>query len=358
MWHVRNKSVADLTVAAEAYHCEDSPWRIVSIPTEKFRQQNSIFHEFYAHLRSRGVDASDFSFEQVLRRDLALLQLHFPEHFATNYAPLAALVRSAGLLSSVLLCKARGVPIVWTVHNVAVFEARNMPLYRLLMVALTRLIDGYIFLSESSKQDFHRRFPNVRPPASALIPHPAYPIEVAPLPPEGPIVLAMLGEQKTYKEPLASLRLYEIARSLIDCRLMVAGTVHDPERFRSALAGREVEWIDRRLDDAELERAAKRAHFALLPYSTITNSGAALYALSCGRVIVTSPLPLFYELRKIFGPAWVRIADGGERSAEFWSLPSHEDFLALKQTLARISLDAIATRHRAFFESLIKARAA
>jgi beta-1,4-mannosyltransferase len=329
--------------------------KIISVPTEKFRLQNPIFHLFYAELRRQGVAAADFRFMDLFARDLAIFQVHFPEHFAMNYGPASALLRSCGLLAAMLICKARGVPTVWTVHNVDPFEKRNMLLYTLLMTAFVRLVDGCVFLSRSSEQQFRRQFPRARPKVSALIPHPAYPVRAAAEPAGETVIVGMIGEQKPYKQPLQSLRLFQAAQRLVKARLLVAGKVHDPEPFHqalSALPADDVNWIDRRLDDEELEQMTGQANFVLLPYSMITNSGAAIYALSCERVIVASPLPLFYELRDVFGPEWVRIADGAENQASFWTKPTVADHRGLKRRLETISIGATAERHVEFFKRL------
>jgi len=329
--------------------------RIISVPTQKFRLQNPIFHAFYAEMGRQGVEADDFRLRDLFARDLAIFQVHFPEHFAMNYGPAAALMRSGTLILAMLICKLRRVPIVWTVHNIAPFENRNTLLYRLLMWAFVRLVDGHIFLSRSSEQQFAQHFPHVRPKACALISHPSYPVEPAPPPPHDDVVIGMIGEQKTYKQPLQSLRLFRTAHDLVDCRLLIAGKVHDPDPFREALTDfpeEHVQWLDRRLDDQELERAAREVDFVLLPYSMITNSGAAIYALSCERPIVASPLPLFLELRELFGPAWVRIADGSEKHPSFWTKPTAEDRDRLKRKLKEINLSATAARHIGFFKRL------
>jgi beta-1,4-mannosyltransferase len=334
--------------------------RVISVPTEKFRNQNPIFHQFYGAMRARGVEVSDIRFSDLFARDLAVMQVHFPEHFAMNYAMMPAFVRCCSLLAAVLICKARGVPVLWTVHNVAPFDRRNMTLYKLLMAAFVPLVDGCIFLSRSSQQEFHRAYPAAKPRSVAFIPHPAYPVQVGPAPDGEAVMLGMLGEQKAYKRPMEGLRLFETALQVVDARLHVAGEVHDPGEFAAALLrlppGRAT-WINRRLEDEELEHAAGGVNFALLPYGMTTNSGAAIFALSCERPIVASSLPLFLELREIFGPQWVRIADGAEANASFWMKPTDGDRADLRAKLNEISLGAIVQRHLDFFESVQPRRA-
>jgi hypothetical protein len=310
---------------------------------------------FYAEIKEHGVEASDFNIRKILFSDLSVIQVHFPEHFAMNYPPVAALMRSFMLLLALAICKMRGVSIVWTVHNVAPFEQRNTGLYRLLMKAFLRLVDGCIFMSRSSEAEFDRRFPQAKPPMRVRIAHPSYPVDAASSPAGDNIVIGMIGEQKHYKQPLQALRLFKGAHDLVACKLLIAGKVDGARAFAqelTALPPSDVQWLDRRLDDQELEQAAGQVNFVLLPYAMITNSGAALYALSCQRVIVTSPLPLFIELRERFGPAWVRIADGEEKHASFWARPTPKDHGALKRKLEEISLYAAAAQHVAFFKRL------
>lgn len=329
--------------------------RIISIPTERFRSQNRIFHEFYDELRKIGVDAGDFSLAKLLDPKLGILQVHFPEHFATNYPMPAALARTSILLGAVLLCKARGVPVVWTVHNIDIFEDTNARLCRLHMSLFAALVDACIFLSRSSEAKFHDRYPFARPSRAMHILHPTYNVALAPLPTSQPIVLGMIGEQKHYKQPLESLRIFRAAASSVNARLLIAGEVHDADTFRAHLerdGSSEFEWLERRVTDAEMESAAKRCHFVLLPYSMITNSGAAMFALSCGRPIVCSDQPLFRELQGMFGARWIRIADGRETQADFWALPSVADVSALREKLNALSCAAIAAKHKDFFLSL------
>lgn len=79
---------------------------------------------------------------------------------------------------------------------------------------------------------------------------------------------------------------------------------------QSVLCARRVEWDARRLSDEQLQRSILGAEIVCLPYVEVTNSGAALLALSLGRPVLVPDFPVFQELRDEVGGAWVGLMSG------------------------------------------------
>jgi glycosyltransferase involved in cell wall biosynthesis len=217
--------------------------------------------------------------------------------------------------------------IVYTVHDVMPFRYRSEWLLWPLLGVIHSLVDGFVFLSDSSHEEFVQRFPTQAAKPWIRIDHGAFDVKVdaaatrrarraSLLADEKPCFLVgFLGEIKDYK----GLEILPLMPQRLDdgtpVRLVIAGRIdstyrHIADPILARLEGDPIR-IDRRLPNQELEGLIQAMDLVLLLYTRGWNSGMTMLALSAHARILTTRRPLFLEFQKALGEPWIYICDVG-----------------------------------------------
>lgn len=158
--------------------------RVLAWPAEANEELNPYNALLALHLRRLGVEVEEWSWQRLWTRSYDLLHLHWPDLLLQTPSGTRAAINAACLLLNLAVCRARGIKIVWTAHNLGSHEQLHPGMERCLWWSFTRLIDGYISLSATGKEALCRRFPALRPRPGFVIPHgnyqPSYPCSVEP----------------------------------------------------------------------------------------------------------------------------------------------------------------------------------
>jgi beta-1,4-mannosyltransferase len=203
--------------------------------------------------------------------------------------------------------RARGIKIIWTVHNLERHEGSNW-LDRVCYRTLARHCDALICHSQSAAVEIRElysppgeivvmsmgSFPNLYPPPRAR----REVLERIGLNPELPMVCC-LGNLRPYKGLTvaceAAVRLKGVVQFVVGGR-PYANWV-DLSGMRRLLEGEQVGvLIDRVLTDQEFSDLTAASEAVVLPYHNITGSAALLTAWTLGRGVVASDLPYFREV--------------------------------------------------------------
>ena len=211
------------------------------------------------------------------------------------------------VLSAVLLARlrARGVPVVLTVHNVASHEEER-GVERRLLRTLERMVTLRIYLNESEEND---------PTHGVVILHGDYRawlrdrrVGISPREPERDAIV--FGWLRRYK---AIECLIAAARDA-GATLTVTGRAIDTsyERtLRATIADAPLAMLDpRHREDGELTAEVLRHRLVCLPYPQMYNSGALLYALSVGRPVLAPRSPSNESIAREVGEQWLMLYDG------------------------------------------------
>ena len=309
---------------SEALRKRERQIRVFSIPGKESPTQG--IPQTCEGLEKAGAELIDLKDPRIWRFGFDVIHLHFPVHYVVERSIPYSLLRSALSLPFYLLAKYVGrCVIVYEVHDVVPFRAENTWLLWPLLAIIHWLVDGYMFLSDSSKEEFFQRFPSQKGKPWTRIDHGAFEVDVADEPTrrmnrtallgdESPcFLIGFLGEIKDYKG-LDILPL--IPSHLTDgtpIRLVIAGRV-DPtykEVAAPILAslGSGPIRIDRRIPDRELETIIQTADVVLLPYTRGWNSGMAMLVLSAHSRVLATNRPLFLEFDKAIGVPWLYMFD-------------------------------------------------
>ena len=302
-------------------------------------------------LARAGADVVDGSWRLAFllgaRRRVGVLHLHWPErHYRRD-----RLTSALGFVLRLLVARALGYRLVWTVHNAAPHEGSTAG-SRLVQATLLRVARPVVHC-ETARRGLGRAAPR-----AIVIPHGSYrgryahTVDAATararpgLAPEARVLLAF-GQVRAYKG-LGALLAAFAALDARHARLIVAGEPVGPVTDLGAAADRRVQLILRRIPDDEVQLLMNAADVVVLPYRAVLTSGAAMLAFSFDRGIVAPRLGCLLELERtgaaiLYDPdAPNGLAGALERAL---AVDPARLGIAAGRVARRHSWDAIARRH-------------
>ena len=263
------------------------------------------------------------------QHDADVVHLHWLEYIVTldgtpGRGLARTLVRSARLVTSLLVLRARRIGVVWTVHNLASHAPVRPRVERVLGGVTYALADEVIVHSRYARARVASRFRGVRRRRPAhVIPHPNY---VGAFPdagedraavrarlglPRDAYVYLCFGQVRGYKRLAA---LAEVFGQLAGekARLLIAGRATDPAEARRLQHRAEQDpRIVLHLEHVPEELVApmhRASDAAVIAYGDVFSSGALLASLSLGLPVVA---PGTGTVRELFTPPAVELFEDG-----------------------------------------------
>jgi beta-1,4-mannosyltransferase len=332
--------------------------RILASPAfanEKVNPYNALL---YRHMLAINDDGSatqtalieDYTHKRAFFGRYDILHFHWPDGYVNKRGWLKSLQRALLFACVLLASKVKHSKIVWTVHNVQPHDAYHPGFSRRFMRWFVEQCNGFIFMSEDSKEKFLQSY---QPPATAhfaIIPHghyrESYPAAIAPAAarqrlglPADQKVLLFAGMIKPYKNLEGLIELFNATRPQ-DYVLVIAGNTDSQalaERLRKLAAGNpDIYLFLQFIPDNQLHIYLSAADAVILPYKAILNSGALLLALSFNKPVIAPRLGAFSALQQELGFEWIYCYDGELSASE---LAHALDILPLQQRPAQCPLD-------------------
>lgn len=294
--------------------------RKLSLALDSITTVTNPFPRYFAGSLDRTrFDVGAFNWKAVWTEGFDRVIFHWPNRF---FVP-ARRKEAAKDLTKIAFARARfGTRFFWVVHNLRPHEnapERPDPITRLITRNFIGMLDGLIFLSESSRRAFFDVHPQARSIPSLVIVHGIYnPVEGPPVPrPTAgrPRRLLSFGQIRPYKNMEGLVRAFRATRTP-DAGLTVLGYCPDPQlraRIEEAAAGDArigLEMDDALFSDAQIEHVIDSHDAVVLPYLQILNSGVALHAISRHRPILAPAIGSLPELRSQVGEDWAHLYEG------------------------------------------------
>lgn len=258
----------------------------------------------------------EFRWHPAILKKTNVAIIHWPNEFFTTQGTAAAIksiIKVAIMWLSKRLWRTR---FVWVAHNAGPHDAKKS--VRQLTQWFLRSLDGIIFLSTYSRDLICELYPESRGRDSLVTVHGHYrdaavtPLKASPVP-TGDIKLAYIGLVRPYKNLEV---LIETAAKVSGLQLLVSGMAFD-RSLGDALLARAGQFPhitfdlwDAPISDAKFEAIVDSADAIVLPYRSILNSGAALFALSRNRPVLAPSIGSLPELREGVGSDWVYLYEG------------------------------------------------
>ena len=241
-----------------------------------------------------------------------IVHLHWLPVF--GWQELRALRCLAFVLRLVML-RVRGVPLVWTIHNLLPHESRHPKLDWLLTRIVAGLSSGLIVHGESAQRQATEMWGLRDQSCFAVIPHGNYtgnyPNEVSRAAArekltlqDSEVVFLFLGAVRPYKGVLELIEAFEtLAADHVS--LVIAGRPLNDEFARKIeIAGKgldNVRFHPGFVQDDEIQIYMNAADIVVLPYRHILSSGAALLAMSFGKPCIAPAIGCLADVLDVSG---------------------------------------------------------
>jgi glycosyltransferase involved in cell wall biosynthesis len=300
------------------------PLRVLAWPAYYDPDENPYNTQLYSHLSKVRVETDEWSPGRLRRGGYHIFHLHWPDLELQEVGAIRAARRASRLVAYLLIARARGMRVVWTVHNLSSHERWHPLLEEVMWWCLTRLIHAHISLTAAAQTAAHRRFPVLRRVPGFVVAHGHF-RDVLPRSvtreearrrlaiPQGSVMVVFFGLIRAYKNVDLLVRTF---RALRDDRLLllVAGRPEPMsigDQVASSAAGDprirlRLEFIP----PAEVSVVLMAADLVVLPYRDILNSGTAILALSFGRPVLVPALGSLPDLQAAVGSSYVRTYSG------------------------------------------------
>lgn len=293
--------------------------RVLAWPAFRNRKDNPYNFLLYSHIQKLGVTVWDLGdvmrdsrwMWRIFRQGVDILHIHWPEYALGLPFPRMVLHMLA-LLAWCLWHRSRGGKVVWTVHNLSPHEKRYPFLERWFYRVLARMVDGLIFLSETSLSLFRKdgKMQSFKGKPAAVVPHghylPVYPVRVGKdearrllgLPPDSRVVL-FFGALRPYKgvEELLAVAEELSSEGLL---FLIAGKPLSEEYKKRLLymigGSSHIRFHLEYIPDEKVPLYYSAADLLVLPYKEILNSGTVFLALTFGVPVMVPRLGSLEEL--------------------------------------------------------------
>ena len=297
--------------------------RILAFPGTIRRTDNPYGELLYRDMPNFGVKVDSFSPWRAVWGRYDVFHLHWPEYYLNLSLPKALLGSLLVLLSTAWL-RMRGTRILWTVHNPHSHAFSHPSIEALFWRIFTRILNGFISLSEACTTWVGENVPCLRQVHSAEIPHGHY-REAYPAPvrrararralglTSGQTVLLFFGGVSPYKNVPHLITTFRDA-ALPDTMMLIAGRAESKKYAgqieMAANADRRIKLDLRRIPEDEVGLLFSAADLVVLPFSDIMHSGSAILALSFNRPVLVPAQGSLPELQTQVGAEWVQTYQG------------------------------------------------
>lgn len=317
---------------------------VLAFPGLNQRKYGSYSWLLYQGMASRKIRIVDFNkrlWLSLLFERVDIFHVHWPESIYQRLSSPAAAASAVIFIAFSLLLKLRGTKIVWTVHNLHAHDSRSAIVDQYFYRIWTRIIDGLIFLSQSSISIAETLYPQLITKKRIVTPHGHFRDIVYLMPKPGIsdqftlFNLVYVGRIRKYKG--LEILLQEFSRvDLKEVRLRVTGLCEDKslemELIDFACRDSRIELNFKYIEEKSFPILLEEADLVVVPYSNILNSGSALLALSCNRPCLMPKMGSLTELQTLVGTDWLELYEGpltaeilttaiGNRKSKKLSLP-------------------------------------
>lgn len=332
----------------------------------------------YVHLLARSLRRAGatcevknrFSLRWLLRsrREIGLLHFHWAEHLCSASSPTRVSKDFVQLIGGVLYAKARGCRIVYTVHNLEPHSADTSRISLAAHGLLLRQADALHVHDEYALSHLRNGLRAGR--KIFLVPHGhyigAYPNECSRSAArtrlgvgDSAFVYLFLGQMRPHKGIERLVDAFRLVARSGD-RLILAGWAPQPGYSRQVQRITEgdarIMVFPQFVANERIQSFLNAADVCVLPYQTITTSGAAILALSFGKPVIAPRIGGFPHLLQegagiLYDPEKPGLQEALARAQHLDLQSSSNQAIALA---LRLDWDVIAAQHLSEYERLLQ----
>ena len=224
-----------------------------------------------------------------------VVHVHWMHHAYQNRNPLLFGAKSALLLTTLLVLKAKRVRLVWTLHNLYPHEVKYRRMERAMRTLICRFCSGLIVASEAAKRQAMAEF-GVPGDKLTVVKHghyaDAYPSNGTNFRRrygigEDAEVYLFLGAIKAYKGVEELIEAYRAVQTDNSCLIIAGKADREMEAYLRGAEDTANLVLDLRfIPNEEVADLLGAADVMVMPYKEITTSGSAILGLSFRKLIV------------------------------------------------------------------------
>lgn len=297
--------------------------KIIAEPAFSNKQFNPYNFLLYSNMQNLDVEVTEeFTLNSLKTADI--WHVHWPEYFLSTNSILKSLYLLAVLIFKVCLIKLYGLKIIWTVHNIHPHENNHPLLKKAFYFLFPKFCDGFIFLSQTSADEPLEWLQKIPKEKIRIIQHGHYrdiynysknkeearsELGI----PENKFVYLFFGQVRAYKNSLELAQEYAKLQEK-DSMLYIIGSTGSNKTLKESLLEitdktSNIIFIDKFLDDEELNNWLSASDLIVLPYKAITNSGSVLMGLSFNKHVLAPQLGSLKELKNIIASPSLELYD-------------------------------------------------
>ncbi|GAB2197305.1 glycosyltransferase [Sessilibacter sp. MAH4] len=305
--------------------------RVLAWPKDKNKLSNPYNFILYGAMSSN-VIVDEFHHRSMRVSGQNIFHLHWPDLLLRDKRWWRAVYRFSRLLRAIKKFKQQGGKVVWTVHNLQPHSLRFPQLAEYFMEKFIKNVDGFLFLSQYSRDCFLEKYPQFESTPWAVTPHVHYQAYygVADLFDDSKKSMTSNDtsdeNSKKYTKPtilmFGKIRDHKGLDALVEaksqlpegsCQLSIVGDLGKYQLDQDIL-----KYIDRDanitttfeyIHDRDIPKYFSKSSAVILPYTDILNSGTAVLALSFNVPIIAPKIGSLISLRDEFGDDWVYLYD-------------------------------------------------
>lgn len=340
---------------------------ILARPAFRTRWQDPGNFYLYKAMHSQAT-VSEWTISGFLRALLnpkIIFHIHWPDNILRNRQVVTTCVRVFLFMLLTIIISVKGRPLIWTAHNLQSHERYHPRLERLFWWWFLRKLDAIIFHSKSLRRQFVLKYPYAHGLPSRIIPlsmfhnmyprKPRYNIRKNLSIPKAAKLCLFLGQIREYKNLPCLVACFRQLPPYY--HLVIAGKCEDRfllENIKTLIDKDErIHLFPHFINNQNVSSFFSAADLAVLPFSSVSNSGSALLALSFSVPVLIPKIPQFKELQKEFGSKWVYLFKSFTPSCIMRATKSRSR-TRIKVPPSR-EIQYAAARTLAFFSSLNKA---
>jgi len=291
--------------------------KVLAFPAFKNRRSNPYNYLLYSAVRGMGIEVREFGIRTIFRERFDIIHIHWPEHYLNSHHRAKAWVFSFLFLAGLIVAKARGARIVWTVHNLHPHEVRYPVTSHFFWRSFLGLIDGYTSFSEAVRKAALATHPKLEKLPSAITRHGLYEGEYPPpnppaeaaarllVPQDRPLIL-FFGRVKAYKNAVGLIEAFvEMTKGGRAASLVVAGKIdanYASEVLRAVGEQTDIVVRDEFLEPDVIGDYLSVATLCVFPYKEILNSGSIFLSATYRTTALVPRSPNFEEYGDLMGP--------------------------------------------------------
>lgn len=237
-----------------------------------------------------------WTLESILNRKFDVFHIHWPETYLNHTSLIKKIVFSFLVIIYLIYIKIIRKKIIWTVHNIRPHEDTTPKISGLFYFLLNKFIDSYIFMTNSSKEEFYSTHKIKKEKKHSIIPHPLYKSKVR-MNREKNNDILFFGLIRPYKKVFTLIDEYK--KTIHNGNLIILGNCTPSDRNKLGKEKNNDNRISLELgfyEEAKLDQLLSISHGVIIPYKNITNSGVLFKAISMNAHILLPKLKYTQEV--------------------------------------------------------------